>query len=345
MGQGGAEKVVFQLCKDNKNVTSFIASSGGEYVNDLKKNVTHIDIPDIDKKNPYLIIKTFVILLLTVKKYRIDIVHSHHRMAAFYSRILQIFYPNLKHVYTAHNVFYGKKNIMRFALSKAFIIACGNTVKLNLVKEYLIPANKIKVIFNSIQRTPIKDIHISCLDNHLYKGDYLIGCIGRFSEQKGIDLFLKAVALCKKKIPYLVGVIIGEGEEKNNLVQLVDSLGIKDNIVFLGFQKEVLSIIVKMKFVVLPSRWEGFPLIPIETFSVGRTIIVSDIPNNLEIVKNNITGLSFKTEDYEDLAQKIIELHNNDNIRINLEKEAFKYYNDHLSYSNFLNEYNKVYTL
>lgn len=85
MGQGGAEKVVYQLCKDNKKATQFVASCGGKYVEELNKvGVKHIMIPDIDRKNPVLILKTIVILLRTIKKYKIDIVHSHHRMAAFY---------------------------------------------------------------------------------------------------------------------------------------------------------------------------------------------------------------------------------------------------------------------
>ena len=61
MGQGGAEKIVFQLCRDNNSVTQFVASCGGIYVSQLEKiGVKHFQIGDIDKKNPLLILRTLI---------------------------------------------------------------------------------------------------------------------------------------------------------------------------------------------------------------------------------------------------------------------------------------------
>ncbi len=344
MGQGGAEKVVYQLCKDNNKATQFVASCGGKYVEELNKvGVKHIMIPDIDRKNPVLILKTIVILLRTIKKYKIDIVHSHHRMAAFYARLLQVFNHKLKHVYTAHNVFYDKKKLMRFALNKATIVACGGTVKQNLIDEYGIPERRIKVIYNSIEKTPIKEVYIDSLDNKEKKGAYLVGSVGRISEQKGFDVFVKAIAKCKRDIPNIVGVIIGDGEDREKIEQLVKRIGIDDSILFLGYQKDVLSIISKMEFIVLCSRWEGFPLTPIETFSVGKTIIVSDIPNNLEIVKDGFNGLVFRKDDVTKLTESISRLIADVKFRQRLEKDAQYDYNHRFCYQVFIDNYIQIY--
>ena len=82
MGQGGAEKVVYQLCKDC-NIESFVASSGGAYVAQLKKiGIKHCKINDIANKNPFVFIYNLKILDKFVRQKGITIIHSHHHGAA-----------------------------------------------------------------------------------------------------------------------------------------------------------------------------------------------------------------------------------------------------------------------
>ena len=99
MGQGGAEKVVYQICKDynDDKLEMFIASTGGIYEKELAKiGIKHYYIPDLDSKNPIDIIKTLFVLKKIIKEEKIDIIHSHHRMAAFYSKILSLFNKKIK---------------------------------------------------------------------------------------------------------------------------------------------------------------------------------------------------------------------------------------------------------
>ena len=98
MGQGGAEKVVMQLCCDNNEHEQFVASCGGIHVPELEKHgVKHFLIPDIDKKDPVFMIKTLFTLIRIVKKEHIDIIHTHHRMAAFYGKLIKAI-TGVKHV-------------------------------------------------------------------------------------------------------------------------------------------------------------------------------------------------------------------------------------------------------
>lgn len=339
MGQGGAEKVVLQLCRDNNEYKQYVASNGGIFEECLEKmNVKHIWIPDMDEKNPFKIVKTFLILVKVVRNEQIDIIHSHHRMAAFYARLLKFRFKNLKHVYTAHNVFYNKKRMLRFSLKNALIIACGQTVKDNLVNYFQVPVNRIKVIYNSIE-PPSAFKNNEFLKSKTDEGFYLIGCIGRLTRQKGIDIFINAIAKAVKKNPHIIGIIIGDGPDREKLEKQVSDLKIENNIVFLGFQNDVFSIIRQLKFVVLPSRWEGFPLTPIETFAVGKTIIVSDIPNNLEIVQDGVNGLTFRVDDAKKLAAKIQLLASDDSLRFKLQKQAEKSYKEKFSYKQFIKKY------
>ena len=342
MGQGGAEKVVYQICKEvNENM--FIASTGGSLEEELTNSgVKHYTIPDINGKNPFIMIKTFIILKKIIKKEKIDIIHSHHRMAAFYSRLLCLFNKKIKRVYTAHNVFYNKKKLLNFSLKGSKIIAVGNGVKNNLINFYNIDSNNIEVIYNSIE----KPLNINDPQDEIIKNKgkkKFIGTIGRLSDQKGIDVFLKAMSLIIQKDSETYGFIIGDGELRNELESLCNNLNIQNNIIFLGYRRDVLSLIKCMDFIVLASRWEGFPLTPIETFMVGKTIIVSNIDGNNEIVIDNYNGLLFEKDNVKELANNMEILLNEKDKLKKLEKNAVKDYLDKYSYKTFIEKYSRVY--
>lgn len=344
MGQGGAEKIVYQLCKDNHNLEQMIASIGGIYVTELDNmGVKHFLIPDIEKKNPMTILKTIYILQSIIHKNGVDIIHTHHRMAAFYARILQFFNKNIKHVYTAHNIFYGKRKFLKFALKNAIVIAVGNSVKKNLIDEYGIPDSKITVIYNAIDVSHMSSYKNELIEQLINNGNYIIGTLGRLSAQKGIDTFIQAMKTVSEKEPRLKAVVIGDGELKSNMQHLVVKLGLQNVVYFLGFQSHVLEIIQQLQFVVLASRWEGLPLIPIETFSQGKTIIVTDIPGNNEIVKDKVNGLIVSKGNSKELAQKILLLMRNHKLKENLENVAFKTYVECYSYPEFINKYKQIY--
>ena len=70
--------------------------------------IQHHRILDVDSKQPATVLKILASLSKIIKENEITLVHTHHRMAAFYIRLLQMRHPKLIHVYTAHNVFKDK---------------------------------------------------------------------------------------------------------------------------------------------------------------------------------------------------------------------------------------------
>ncbi len=342
MGQGGAEKVVYQLCKEKtNNITMIIASTGGYYEELLTDAGTkHYNIPDLECKNPIQMIKTYLTLHKIIIYEKIDIIHSHHRMAAFYSKILTYFHPHIKRVYTAHNVFNNKKELTKFSLQGSTIIACGNGVKTNLVNFFKINPKNIKIIYNSIENDTQNTIG---LEFQNYKNKILIGTIGRLTEQKGIDVFIRSLEPIIKKNNQVYGIIIGDGELKSELIQLTRELRINNNVKFLGFKSNVLELIRSLDFLILASRWEGFPLTPIEAFSEKKTIIATNISGNNEIVVNNYNGLLFEKDNATQLTERINYLITNKSVREKLEKNAFNDYIKKYSYSTFIKKYYKIY--
>lgn len=344
MGQGGAEKVVFQISKElSKNNNVYVASTGGIFEEKLENiGVKCIKIPDMNSKNIFLIIKTLITLFSIIKKYDIQIIHSHHRMAAFYSRLIKCFYKNIKTIYTAHNVFYNKKKLLRFSLKDSKIIAVGDSVKTNLIDVYGLNGKEIKVIYNSIEKK--ENGEKPCDEIFLHRENkILIGNIGRLNEQKGIDIFIKAISDIIKYNKNVIGIIVGEGKEELKLKELVKVLNIEKNIKFLGFRTDVTEIIEQLDFIVLSSRWEGLPLTIIETFMMKKTMIASNINGNNEIIKDGYNGLLFEKDNIKELSEKINMIIHDNKLRNKLSDNARKTYNEKFIYSKFIEDYKALY--
>lgn len=342
MELGGAQKVVYQLCRDNREDNQIIISNGGGYVKELEEiGIKHYTIPDMNKKNLKDMIKCLLIILFVVKKENIEIIHTHHRMAAFYANLVSII-ANVKLVYTAHNIFFDKIVLLRFSLRNSTIVAVGDGVKKNLIEVYKIPKHRIHVIYNSIddRKSGIKNAEISELKT---SGKILIGIIGRLSKEKGIDIFLHAIASAVKNDNRIIGIIIGDGILKQELQDLNKLLKITDHILFLGYQKYVLDIIAQLDFLVSASRYEGLPLTLIEGFSQGKAIIATDINGNSEMIINGHNGLLYEVDNVDELSKRILELIVDTDLRKRLEANSLNTYSSRFLYKDFIEKYHNLY--
>lgn len=341
MGQGGAEKIIFQLASGCNSIENkiVVASCGGVYVDALKqKNICHYQVHDLECKNPWIILQTLVKLAKVVKKERIQMIHSHHRMAALYGRILKCFFPKLKLVYTAHNVFEDKARLTKMALSDTEIVAVGESVKNNLMEVFQIEEDRITTIFNAVDIQEEEWQH-PLLQGLKEQGNTLIGIIGRLSEQKGMDLFIKAIGPLTKKYPMVKGIIVGDGEKREELQALVKQSELEASIYFLGYQEHVTAIIKQLDFAAMPSRWEGFPLTPIEIFAMEKTLVAADIGGINEIVEDGRNGLLVPKNNEKQLSEAMELLLLDIELRQQLEQQAKIDYNENYSYQSFLENY------
>lgn len=324
MGQGGTERVVLQLCDILKPCVNkiVVCSNGGVNVKKLDNmGIEHYQIPDITRKNPLDIIQTIAILRKIIKKEKITLIHSHHRMAAFYSKILTT--NHIIKIITAHNIFEDKIRLTRWAYKSTNIIAVGNEVKKNLTTIFKLNSNKIKVVYNAVKPFKKESEKLDIFESNNLNGKIIIGNIGRLSRQKGMEYFIRAAVEVHESFPDTFFLIVRAGEDELKLKGLTKVLGAEDFISFIGYQENVQNIMTQLNFVVLSSLWEGFPLTPIESFSVSKTVIGTNIAGTDEIIENYRNGLLVEPKDYISLAEKMKELINDTELIHTLEKQAF----------------------
>lgn len=337
MDIGGAEKIVYQLATDLKEEFEnvYVASTGGLWEEELNKNgIKHHKILDVESKSPKTLATNFNTLRKIIKENKIDIIHTHHRMAAFYARLLMYIFPKVKHIYTAHNIFDNKIKMYKYSLKGAKVIAVGEGVSNHLKKDLSVDSS---IIYNAIPENNIRTTVREIVDHTKIK----IGFIGRLSEQKGLAYLIDAIKLIEKENIHLF--IAGDGDLKERLLVQVQALGLDDKITFLGYREDTTEIINSCDFMVMPSLYEGLPLTLIEYFQNGKTVVGTTIPGIQEVVVHEVSGLLVKPGDALSLSKEIQRLSTDVDLRSKLEEQTHKIYGEKFSYNKFISKYLKTY--
>lgn len=337
MDIGGAERIVYQLSSDLQDEfdSVHVASTGGLWEPKLDaQGIIHHKIHDIDSKNPLTVLKLLLTIYQIIKTNKITLVHTHHRMAAFYIRLLKLINPKLVHVYTAHNVFKDKLSLYRFSLKNAYSIAVGQAVNKNLKDD--VGVTDSTVIYNGV----ILKQSDRQVDEIMKFDGIKLGCIARLSKQKGLTYLLDAISLISDEKLRLF--IVGDGELRAELENKVKELNLEDKVSFLGYRKDIVECINSFDFCVLPSVFEGFGLVAIEAFMNSKTLVATDIPGLNEVVTNE-NGILVPAKDARALASAIESLATDSTLRTRLAHQAKKDYEEKFSYPLFLENYRKFY--
>ena len=119
---------------------------------------------------------------------------------------------------------------------------------------------------------------------------FRLACVGRLAPSaKGQDILLEVLSLDKWHRRALGVTFFGNGPNRDHLAKLAEMLNVK-NVEFGGFVKDVRQIWASHHALVLPSRYEGLPLVVVEAMLCGRMCIVTDVPGNAELIEDNVTG-------------------------------------------------------
>lgn len=278
-----------------------------------------------------------------------DIIHTHGLRPAIYIGKYKSHISKPRLVTTAHNYvfqdFKYKYGILKGILGGiAFILAARKhdaiiTLSEDAKRYYSkwVNNSKLNVIYNTtIKRDINADENIVNELSELKKNDsIIIGTNCSLIKRKGIDILLKALSKSSNLIKL---VLIGDGEEKQNLITLSEQLGIKDRVSFLGFQKNASAYLKYYDLFVLPSRSEGFPLGILEAASFSKKVVCTNLPTLIETFTEKEVKF-FPKDNSDALAAAIKDTINDDEIGSNL----YLAYNTRYSPQIFLNKHIALY--
>lgn len=281
-----------------------------------------------------------------LKKYDIDLINFHSSRDHFLSGVASflIFRKRIAKVLTRHvayRISFLKGFLIHLFLTDRFIVI-SDFIKGVMIKDVKINPKKIETIYSPriFDNSDNIDKEISSYQSE--KQDIrdelgikfdkkIVSLIGRLSKEKGHETFVKAAGLIIKKRSDIQFVIIGEGGLRDHIAYLIKKMGLEEYFVISGFKKNIKRFIAASDLIVVPSGLEGMGSIIIEACALKKAVIASNVGGIPELIKNNETGLLFESEDYTELANKIISLADNreliKNLGLNCYKDVIKRFN------------------
>lgn len=214
------------------------------------------------------------------------------------------------------------------------ILAVSKNTKNLIHEKYDIPLEKIDVVYNSLDENFLNAEY--CFENANYNyvekfkknGYTIVSTVGRFTIQKGLWHLMHAAARALEKNPKLLFIFAGDGEERNELIELAANLGISRNVIFTGFirGKKLRDIYEISDIFVMSSISEPFGLTALEAAHHGDVLILTKQSGVSEVIRSS---LRYDFWDEEKLADEIIAVSKSKALRSSLK-------------SNIKNEYLKI---
>ena len=200
------------------------------------------------------------------------------------------------------------------------ILAVSHEVKEIVVQTYGLKDSDVQVLKNGIvfvnslaKPTDIEN------EFAVAKNKMKIFAAGRLVGLKRYDVLIKAVYEIVNRGFYNILVLIaGEGEERSKLEELIRRLKLERYIKLLGLRHDVIELMKTSNIFVLPSSYEGLSIAMIEAMACGLPVIASNVPGLKEFILNGENGLLFPLGDYFALADHIIKLTTEEDLRTKL---------------------------
>lgn len=312
LNPGGITTYVLYLArglKENGHIVK-VFSRGGVGIEYLKKwGIEHIFINLFTKSE--ISPKIFFAkrkLLSIIKKERPDLLHSQTRitrvLAQFVSKKLKIPF-----VSTAHGFYKKRLSYRLFPYWGEKTIAISEAVKEDLMKRFNLKSEHIKVVYNGIDLAKFKPRQKNELEETRRKlrlgNGPIIGIISRVSEIKGHLYLIEAMNYVLKKFSQAQLLIIGEGDRKKNLVNLVRLKRLEKNIIFISSIDDTSLILPLMDVFVLPSLEEGLGIAILEAMASYVPVVATGVGGIPEIIKDGENGILVPPRDIFSLGKAV----------------------------------------
>lgn len=333
---GGAQVNILTICNNiDKDLfeVSVAATGGGAFEREAEK----AGIPFYPLELPKVLRSRYLKGLLHLqRREEFDLVHTHGGVAGFYGRLLKKHMPQIKVVHTIHGIHYlNKDNMFVRGISKTIeqylvqftdmtICETENDFRTAIANRIAAPDNTV-IITNGVNLTRFSNLkkNTALLAKlGLSTDNFVVGNISRFDVQKNQKLIIQAAYYLVKKYPEMRFVLVGDGKTMNAMKEYARDANLGQYIIFTGERTNLEDFYSIFDIFVLPSLWEGMPIVLLEAMAARKAIVCSNLPNLGEAVKNNYSALMIDPHDMDDLFQKISVLYLNDEARERIAQNA-----------------------
>lgn len=269
-----------------------------------------------------------------LKKGEVEVIHCNTPVGGLIGRICGKKYKVKKVIYTAHGFHFYKgapifnNTVLKWAEK---IMAHWTDVLITLNEEDYQAAKKMKLKKNGkVYKIPGVGIETNiykniCIDRNKLRqsinikdSDFVCISIGRLDKNKNNKACIESIYQMHRKDVHLI--ICGEGDELNELLQLVNKLGMNDRVHFLGFRRDIPNLLYISDIFISLSEREGLPRVTMEAMAAGLPCIVSEIRGNVDLIENNRGGFLVNSNKISEISKFIFKIYDNKEFRTSMGK-------------------------
>ena len=328
----------YLVARGHKAIT---VSGGGRLVRELDAiDSRHYNLP-VGKKSVFTIMRMIKELRDIIRKEDIDIVHARSRVPA----IIAYFACKASgkaFITTAHG--YYKKHLMSETMGWGkYVIVASNIMAKHMVDHFGVPHDRIRLIPRGVDLDRFR-----FRDPAAYRSPwFVIGMVARITPLKGHSDFIKAVSILSRQIPNLKAVIVGEAPKakyKEDLELLVRRLGLTNTIEFLPATNDVPDIMRGLDVIVSATITpEAFGRVIIEAQASGVPVVATQVGGVVDIIEDRKTGLLCASQNPKEMAEKILELHKDRRLWMEIAVESRKYVESYFNLNKMMDKTLAVY--
>jgi glycosyltransferase involved in cell wall biosynthesis len=258
-----------------------------------------------------------------LRAHEIDILHTHGGVAGLFGRRAAAKAGTPVVVHTLHGIHYlhYRNPVLKYLLVLDERRLARRTDAVIFVSEAdydrgerwrLVPNSRMRLIRNGVAPDAGADPESLRRRDELRAALKLtppvVGAVSRLHRQKGIVHLLAAVPEILRRRPEAKIVIVGGGPLDQEMRRLVARAGLDRHILILGERPDARDLLSLFDIFVLPSLWEGLPLVLIEAASLGKPIVASAIDGVREVLRDGETGLLVPPAKPAELAAAVVRL-------------------------------------
>lgn len=322
MGFGGQEiRILREIEQMNKRgVKSIIAAQPGSGIvgASREKGIVTEEV----KMRFTVDLKALFDFCRIIHKHKVDIVNTHSSkdswIASVAAKIMRKPIVRTRHVSIPVKQNFASEFVYRYLCD--FIMTTGEAVKNSLINDNHVKADKLASVPTGIDTDLFvaKDVPDSIREElGISKDDFVVGMTGFIRSEKGHKYLFDAVPAIKKAIPNAKFLIVGREPMGNHVEERIKADAfLKECVVLAGYREDIDVVGNLIDVFVQPSTGkEGVPQSLMQTLSMEKAAIATDVGAIDELIVDGETGFFIKVADAEDIAEKVITLYKDKDLR------------------------------
>jgi glycosyltransferase involved in cell wall biosynthesis len=176
----------------------------------------------------------------------------------------------------------------------------------------------------------------------IQEGYFIVGFVGRLVAEKTLDYLIRAAKIVLEEHPKTIFLIVGGGPLRPELQELASEMALAEQVRFIGFRQDIPQLLALFDVFVLPSINEGLSNALLEAMAMERAVAVTEVGGNKEVVNDNC-GILVPPKDEKALAEAILRLIEDKELRQRLGKAAQRRVKEKFSLEKMVTAYQKLY--